>query len=191
MKAGLTERMAQGDETALQEVLDQHCRHLCLFVFDRLRNWHDAEEIASEVFWRLWRSARTVREEGLRHWLRRTALNLVIDALRIRYPRERRARMTRLGPEARRTLERRVPDTPRSLVMRPDEEAEIREEQAAAWRRVGQSIQILSPAYRETLLCDMAGYSLQETAEHLGIPVDTVKSRRGYLKVRLRRVMGA
>lgn len=121
-----------------------------------------AEDVVQEVFLRAWRglSATDLRTRPVRPWLMHVARNLLTDAHR--------------AQQARPVLvadERALHEAP--AVDELDRAVE-------AWQ-VAAALSRLTPEHREVLVqAHWLGYSVRETAAHLGIPVGTVKSRAYY-----------
>jgi RNA polymerase sigma-70 factor (ECF subfamily) len=85
--AALVSRSAQGDESAFRELLDRHQGAVYRFALRFLNDGQEAEEIAQEVFLRLYRTADTYRcQASLRAFLFRIAKNLCIDLRRKKRP---------------------------------------------------------------------------------------------------------
>lgn len=74
----LMERMAGGDEAALDELVAMH-GHMLLRLIGRLTGWHgDIDDIFQEVLLTAWRRAHRYREQGsCEAWLKRIAVNRV------------------------------------------------------------------------------------------------------------------
>jgi RNA polymerase sigma-70 factor (ECF subfamily) len=70
-----------GEAAAFEELFRVSYRRLARLLFRITRDFARAEEIASEAFWRLYRS-RPARATNLEGWLYRTGLRLALDHLR-------------------------------------------------------------------------------------------------------------
>ena len=65
-----------GDPTAFGFLVDKYRAGVYAFAYERLHNFHDAEDIAQEVFFKAYRSLRTLRRwDSFASWLYRIALN--------------------------------------------------------------------------------------------------------------------
>jgi RNA polymerase sigma-70 factor (ECF subfamily) len=85
--AALVALVAQGEEGAFRELLNRHQGAVYGFARRFLRDAQEAEDIAQEVFLRLYRTAARYRSRAsLRAYLFRIAKNLCIDALRKKRP---------------------------------------------------------------------------------------------------------
>jgi RNA polymerase sigma-70 factor (ECF subfamily) len=85
--AELLAALAAGDEAAFARVVRGHYDLVYRVAWRMLGGPGEAEDVAQEVFLRLWRGAERLREIGsLRAWLARVATNLAIDRMRRRRP---------------------------------------------------------------------------------------------------------
>lgn len=77
----LVARVAAGDAAACRELTERHLGRILAFAYRMVGNHADAEDIAQEVFVRLWLHAARWRPEGARltTWLHRVARNLCHD----------------------------------------------------------------------------------------------------------------
>lgn len=136
-----------------------------------------AEELANEVFWRLYRQRPVPKQDAhLGAWLYRTATNLGIDALRVS------ARRRRYESAAGQLLmDRASPPSPLEEAMRAEKRDRVRTVLAS-----------LKPAHAQILILRANGFSYQELAEILGVARSSVGStliraetafRKRYLRV--------
>lgn len=87
----LLERWQRGDEAAFADIFLQHYPRLVRLLAALLGSVADAEDIAQETFWRLYRHPLAAgREHNLTGWLVRVATRLGYNALRERARREKR-----------------------------------------------------------------------------------------------------
>lgn len=87
--AELLAALAAGDRSAFARITRAHYDLVYRIAWRMLGGSGDAEDVAQDVFLRLWRNAGQVRQAGsLRAWLARVATNLAIDRLRRRRPDE-------------------------------------------------------------------------------------------------------
>jgi RNA polymerase sigma-70 factor (ECF subfamily) len=85
--AELVTRVAEGDEGAFGELLKRHQDAVYGFAWRLLKDAQEAEDVAQEVFLRLYRTAGRYRPEAsLRTFLLRIAKNLCIDFFRRKRP---------------------------------------------------------------------------------------------------------
>jgi RNA polymerase sigma-70 factor (ECF subfamily) len=133
-------------------------------------DWHHAEDLAQEAILRAWRHRGAIRPGQERAWLTATARHLAVDG----YRREsaRRAREARYASLA-------VPAD--DLAGRVAETVTVRAAVAAL------------PPIRRAVIAELyyAGSTIAETAEALGIPPGTVKSRANHALAALRATLTA
>jgi RNA polymerase sigma factor (sigma-70 family) len=72
-------RCLNGDSTAFGFLVDKFKEGVYAFAYERLHNFHDAEDVAQEVFLKAYRSLRTLRRwDSFASWLYRIILNLFL-----------------------------------------------------------------------------------------------------------------
>jgi RNA polymerase sigma-70 factor, ECF subfamily len=71
----------QGERESYDRLYDQHHDNVYRFIFSRLRNHLDTEDIVQEVFLRAWLNIKKYQEHGIpfSHYLSRIAHNMIID----------------------------------------------------------------------------------------------------------------
>src|SRR5574339_1232357 len=76
----LITRAAGGDPAAFQELVERHRSMVYRVAYQFAGNHHDAEDIAQEVFIKVYRSLDRFRQDAqLTSWLYRIAMNACID----------------------------------------------------------------------------------------------------------------
>lgn len=76
-------RCLNGDPTAFGFLIDKYKAGVYASAYERLRNFHDAEDIAQEAFFKAYRSLRTLKRwDSFASWLYRITLNLCTDWIR-------------------------------------------------------------------------------------------------------------
>ena len=161
--------MAAGDQDSLARLNQRYGRALSAVADRILRDKADAEEVAADVLWQLWReAARFDRDRGsVGAWIMMTVRSRAIDRLRARKAREPR------GDDA---AEARVADDPSKEIHSADQR-----------RRVEGALATLSDGERDLLrLAYFSDLSQSEIAERTSIPLGTVKSRMRAGLIRLR-----
>ena len=155
----LLEHVASGDRAAFAELYDRYANAVygaCLRV---LREPHAAEDAAQEAFAALWRhsGAFDASRGPAGAWIGRIARNAALDANRRR---ALRATATEVDP---------VDDgpTPEQLAVAADEAFRLR---LALEQLPERERAVLGLAYGD-------GFTQREIAEHLGLPLGTVKTR--------------
>jgi RNA polymerase sigma-70 factor (ECF subfamily) len=177
--ASLVDRCLAGDETAWSELVSRHARRVFGIVYRFVGRVDEAEDLAQEVFVRVYQSLRRYRasEGQFGTWLSTVARNLAIDNYR-------RHREEKLRQASELTELERMPGREESPLR-----AIERQERAEIVRR---GIRALPLDLREPiLLCDLQSLPYEEAAQSLGIPLGTLKSRlnRGRLEL-ARRLTG-
>jgi RNA polymerase sigma-70 factor (ECF subfamily) len=161
--------MAAGDQDSLQ-TLSRRYGHALSAVAERiLRDKTDAEEVAADVLWQLWRDAsRFDRSRGsVGAWIMMLARSRAIDRLRAR-----NARLPRDSDPA----EPNLADDPSNRI----HSAERR-------RKVEHALATLSESERDLLrLAYFSDLSQSEIAGRTGLPLGTVKTRMRSGLTRLR-----
>lgn len=167
MKSGdadLIARAASGDAQAFQSLVERHRAMVYRVAYQFAGNHHDAEDIAQEVFLKVFRSLDRFRQDAqLSSWMYRIAMNACIDHRRRHSP----AGAAPFGEEA----ERKMLNTP---------EEEPGPEERAYAGELGQLLESeigkLPPGQRLVFVMrHHQGLKLCEIAEALGLAEGTVK----------------
>src|SRR4026209_3051716 len=105
----LIARAAGGDPTAFQALVERHRSMVYRVAYHFAGNHHDAEDIAQEVFIKVYRSLGKFRQDAqLTSWLYRIVMNACIDHRRRHSP----AASTPFGEEAEQKLLNTAEDGP-------------------------------------------------------------------------------
>ncbi|HEX8177035.1 MAG TPA: sigma-70 family RNA polymerase sigma factor [Pyrinomonadaceae bacterium] len=165
-------RAQSGDQEAFDSLLKNIQGPLYRYVLSLVREASLAEDILQEVFLRIYRKLRWLREpRAFRSWAYRIATREAFRHLK----RER-------------ALAEQLADEDALKMVAADAPAPAQPELA---ERLPQMIEKLSPASRAVIvLYYMHEMSLEETAAVLDIPLGTVKSRLAYGLEKLRREFG-
>jgi len=170
----LVERVGRGDGEACRILVERHLGRMLAFAARVLGSPSEAEDVAQEVFARVWTHAGRWRPGGARFttWLHQVALNLCRDRL------------------ARR---REVPLDAASDPVDPAPTPACRLEEAEVRRVVGQAVTALPERQRVALvLCHYQGLSNVEAADIMHVGVEALESllarARRTLRERLRAV---
>jgi RNA polymerase sigma factor, sigma-70 family len=168
----LVQRIAAGDERALEELYARHAQSLLAYAQHLIGDRGAAEEALQDTFVAIWRGAASFEQRStVRTWLfgicRRQALRRVRPAAAATQPIEE------------------VPELP-SEAPSPDAVVLARADASA----VAAALATLPAIHREVLdLAFGAELSHAEVAEVLGIPVGTVKSRLFHARAALARAL--
>ncbi|MFF3373104.1 RNA polymerase sigma factor [Streptomyces sp. NPDC002680] len=168
-------RIRAGDENSFRVLFQEHGRAVYNHCFRLTGDWSVAEDCVSLTFLETWRMREKVEPDGgsLLPWLLGIATNVVHH--RRRTARRHRALMERMPPPGL------LPDFADEVVGRLEDQQRI----AAVRKALDQ----LSRPDREVLaLCVWAGLDYAATAEALGIPVGTVRSRLSRARRRLEKL---
>ncbi len=165
----LVSAMAAGDQDALATLNQRYGRALSAVADRILRDQADAEEVAADVLWQLWREAsRFDRGRGsVGAWIMMTVRSRAIDRLRAR-----KARQPRGGDP----VEVAAANDPSNEIHRLEQR-----------RKVETALATLNDGERDLLrLAYFSDLSQSEIAEQTNLPLGTVKSRMRSGLIRLR-----
>jgi RNA polymerase sigma-70 factor (ECF subfamily) len=178
--ADLITRAAGGDPAAFQALVEQHRAMVYRVAYQFAGNHHDAEDIAQEVFVKVYRSLARFRQDAqLTSWMYRIIMNACIDHRRRGSP----AASAAFGEEAEQALLNTPEETPG-----PEQRAYAGElgevlESEVARLPAGQRIVFVMRHHQGMKLC--------EIAETLGLAEGTVKRQLHAAVHRLRAALTA
>ncbi|WP_283136557.1 RNA polymerase sigma factor [Rhizohabitans arisaemae] len=160
----LRARIRDGDPSAFEELFDAYAGSVYGYAFRHCADRTEAEDITSMTFLEVWRLRGRIDPDGgsLRPWLLGIAVNVARNT--------RRAARRYQDALARMPREDRVPDFADDVAGRIDDAERI-----AAVRRAYAALR--RPEQEVLALVLWSGLDYAETAEALGVPVGTVKSR--------------
>jgi RNA polymerase sigma-70 factor (ECF subfamily) len=177
----LVSRAAGGDSTAFQALVERHRSMVYRVAYQFAGNHHDAEDIAQEVFIKVYRSLDRFRQDAqLTSWLYRIVMNACIDHRRRQHP----SSSAPFGEEAEQRLRNAAEETPGP-------------EDCAYAGELGQVLEseIARLPHGQRIVFVMRhhqGLKLAEIAESLGLAEGTVKRQLHAAIHRLRgRLRGA
>jgi RNA polymerase sigma-70 factor (ECF subfamily) len=164
----LMSRIASADRLAMQALYARHHVRVYRFVLRLIGNASAAEDLVTEVFLDVWRQAGSFEARSrVSTWLLAIARFKALSAMRRRSEEE-------LSEETAATIEDSA-DDPEVAVQKKDKGQILR-----------KCITALSPEHREII--DLVYYhekSVEEVAEIVGIPENTVKTRMFYARKKL------
>ena len=170
----LVDAIAAGDKFALQTLYRRHHVKVYRFLLRFIRDEAGAEDLVSEVFFDVWRqSDRFERRSQVSTWLMAIARNKALSTLRKRAGEQ-------LDEEVAEFIE--DPSDNPEITMQKQERSEI----------LRDCLEQLSPAHREII--DLVYYhekSIEEVAEIISVPTNTVKTRMFYARKRIAELMAA
>jgi RNA polymerase sigma-70 factor, ECF subfamily len=170
----LVKRVAGGDRLAMQTLFSRHQMRVFRFVLRMVRDESVAEDMISEVFLDLWRQAdRFEARSSVSTWLLAIARNKALSALRKR-------REASLEDGVAEAIADEA-DDPAVILQKQDKGAAMR-----------ACIDRLSVEHREVI--DLVYYhetSVEEVAQIVGIPENTVKTRLFHARKKLSELLKA
>lgn len=179
----LIARSRDGDTEAFRELFERKHRRVYLIAYQILGDTAQSEDVAQEVFLRLWEHCADYDDSfPLDAWLRRIATNRAIDHWRVR--KTERARRVEPSPEAdgEALLEHAASSTPSKPGEDPAARLEWRQLQAI-WDDLAAD---LPPQQRAAfVLRYLDGMAPAEVAEALGCSPSTVRSHISAARRRL------
>jgi RNA polymerase sigma-70 factor (ECF subfamily) len=167
--------IAAGDKQALQVLFGRHNVRIFRFVLRFLNNDEaTAEDLVSEVFLDVWRQAKRFEARSqVSTWLLAIARNKALSALRRRSTEE---------------LDEEVAE----FIEDPADNPEVAMQKKQRSSMLADCLTQLSAAHREII--DLVYYhekSIDEVAEIIGVPQNTVKTRMFYARKRIAELMSA
>lgn len=167
----LARRAAAGHEDAWESLVDRYGGRIFTLALHFAKTREDAEDLTQEIFVRLYRNLRSYRGDvPFAGWALRLSRNLCIDHYR-------KSRGERRGRDLGEAFLEELPSA-------TDLEADLQRRQRLDM--VYAALEALPQEYAEAVLfCDLQGWTLEETAASLDIPLGTLKSRlhRGRLQL--------
>lgn len=157
----LIERARDGDNSAFAELVKKYESQVAAVVVGMLGDRDAADDVGQEVFIRFYKALRGFRgDAGVGTYVTRIAINLSLNELKRR--------------KRRRSFFSRSEDEPAVFKVRTDEIPESFENHEL----VNKALQKLEPDFRAVAVLRLIeGYSTEETARTLNIPLGTVLSR--------------
>ena len=175
----LIRRALARDEAALRAIMQANNRRLYRLARGILRSDSEAEDVVQETYVRAFTHLESFRgESGLSTWLSRIAINEALTRVRARKP---HVELDML-PDA--VLEAQIIQFPLSSAASDPERSMAQRE---IQRVVEHAIDELPDVFRMVFIARvMEGMSMEETAELLGVKVETIKTRLHRARTMLR-----
>jgi len=169
---GLVQSIAAGDQFAMQILFTRHRDRVNRFIQRFTRDESLAEDALSEVFFAVWRKAGSFKGEcRVATWLLAIARNKTLALLRQR-------KFVALD------------ETEAGLIEDPTDNPESALDKKSHSTLLQKCLNVLSPNHRKII--DLVYYqskSIQEVAEIVGVPLNTVKTRMFYARNQLGKVL--
>jgi len=162
-----------GNNNAFKDIVKKYESRIAATVIGMLGHCTEAEDIGQETFIRLYQSLHKFRgESSLATYLTRIAINLSLNEIR-RRGRHRRTYLTNYEEKIE-----KLADTANH-----NEQKEMRE-------LIQRGLQKLPAKFRSVIVLRLIdGYSTEETANILNLPVGTVLSRLSRAQMKLKKVL--
>ena len=176
---GLMQKARAGDDEAFTLLVKAYGDRVYSLAYYVTKNHHDAEDVAQEVFLKLWRALPNYRGDAPDAWVMKIAKNTCLDFIK------QKKRVDPLEYEKDgESVERPIPDTD---VQSNPPEAVVREERR---KEVAKALLQLSDEHREILtLRYMNGLSYEQLQQVLDVGAGTVKSRLSRAKKSLQNIL--
>jgi RNA polymerase sigma factor (sigma-70 family) len=173
--------MAQEDQR-ISEAITREYPGLRNFIRKRVSDQGDAEDILQEVFYELVEAYRMMKPiEQVTAWLFRVARNRIIDRFRRKQREQARTAPVEMTEDG---VELRIED----LLPSPDAGPEAAYFRSLLLDELDAALEELPEEQREVFVAhEVMGYSFNEIAEHTGVPLKTLLSRKHYAVRHLRR----
>ncbi|MEZ5145127.1 MAG: sigma-70 family RNA polymerase sigma factor [Acidimicrobiales bacterium] len=156
-----------------EEVARDHGRFLYTVAYRLTGNHDEAQDLVQEVLLRVQRGLATYRPGSMEGWLSRITTNAFLDEVRRR---------------KRRPVEALPDDPERVLAGAPGADDALAAADLPG--HLQAALRDLPEDYRAAVvLCDVVGFSYQEIADTLDVPVGTVRSRIHRGRAQLREVL--
>lgn len=169
--AELMVRLAGGDERAFETLVNRHLRRILNLIHHFIGDRNQAEDVAQEVFIRVWRAAKTYKPHAkFTTWIYRVAANLCLDDLKSAYNKQKfvhRADQDEDAGESEGYLPvSGSPASPEDALLASEERTRI----SAALRSLPTNQRMA------VILCKFDGLSYEEISKVLGCSVSAVES---------------
>jgi RNA polymerase sigma-70 factor (ECF subfamily) len=169
----LITKARNGDSEAFREIVNQYESRVAATVIGMLGHTTESEDVGQETFVRFYQSLNRFRgESSIGTYLTRIAINLSLNEIR------RRKRRRHLYFIKNENAIENIPDT-KDLKDQRETNALVQ------W-----GLQKLPPKFRSVIVLRLIdGYSTEETAKILGLPVGTVLSRLARAQMKLKEIL--
>jgi len=172
-------RAREGDAGAYEHLYREYAATVRSWCWHMTRNTADADDLAQEVFMRLFLSLPTFKcKSKLRTWLYRVAVNCALMQLR-----QRKRRIPSLSAILPREADRDNAEPRLDPIVPPSARERV---------IMMQAVNALTPAKRSVFIMhDMSGFTHKEIAQHLRLSLEGSKCRLRRARIELRSVLAA
>lgn len=172
-EAELITRARNGDSDAFKKIVRKYESRVAATVIGMLGQGPEAEDVGQEAFIRLYQSLDKFRgESSLGTYLTRIAINLSLNEIR------RRRRRRKIF----------ITNTEETIEMQADNRDHKKQRETKGLIR--NAVQRLPPKFRTVIVLRLIdGYSTEETAKILDLPVGTVLSRLSRAQTKLKKIL--
>ena len=155
----IIKRVLEGDTDLFREIIVKYESQVASVIYGMVGHSTDAEDIGQETFIRFYKNLKNFRgDSGVGTYLTRIAINLSLNEIK------RRKRKNMLF-QTNEIEKMEIADNSTKINLKEDEDS------------IHRAIQKLAPKFRSVIILRLVeGYSTQETANLLKIPVGTVLS---------------
>lgn len=169
----LIQQARKGDNKAFEQLVKRYESQVAAIVIGMLGKCDTADDVGQEVFIRFYKSLNKFRgESGLGTYLTRIAMNISLNELKRR--------------KRRRFFFKYNGDEGTEVAINPDDSITRNERQ----EHVQNAIQKLEPSFRAVIVLRfIEGYSTEESAKILKIPIGTVLSRLFRAQKKLKEIL--
>jgi RNA polymerase sigma-70 factor (ECF subfamily) len=168
----IVKRARQGNEDAIKEIIEKYEQQVAATVIGILGYGPEVDDVGQETFVQFYRSLKRFRGDSqIGTYLTRIAINLSLNELKRR---KRYARFRGLDPQE---------NVGYSQNRKEQESADVK-------GMIRQGLQKLEPKFRTVIVLRLInGYTTQETANMLRLPLGTVLSRLARGQARLKEII--
>lgn len=182
----LVKRCKEGDRAAFERLIRRYERYVLNVIFHITGGIDEAEDVAQEVFLRVYRSIKRFRgESSFESWIYKITLNCCRTFSRRRgliRSREIDLNYLEQGGESRLEILSNLPD------IKEDPETHYRHRKIL--EELMRALGIIPPIYREVIVMrEMNELSYEEMSRIIGINIGTVKSRLNRAREMLRKMV--
>ena len=167
----LIQDAVRGSHKAFRTIVEKHQAFVYAVAFRFVNDEQDAEDIAQEVFVRLWKSLHTYRQEvKLTTWLYKIVTNRCLDFLKSRHGRQRKNKVE--------------VDKGNHIQDHITPEKELQQQELK--RIIQEAAEELTPKQRAVfILRDLEGLTTEEVSETLSMSAGNIKSNLFYARQKM------